>query len=98
MLDIKTKILEDAVEVMGQDETLVLTMEECSELQKECSKVFRQKGNRANLVEEMGDVLICIGYLMSLFNISEEEIQDTIDHKMYRTKKRIELNTLTLRR
>ena len=97
MLKIDEQVVKDTVKVLGQDETLMLTMEECSELQKECSKVFRCKGNRANLVEEMGDVLICIDYLKELYNISDAELQETIDHKMFRTKKRIDLNTLTLR-
>lgn len=97
MIRISKEVVNEAIEVLGQDETLVLTMEECSELQKECSKVFRNKGNRENLIEEIGDVLICVRYLTETFNISDEEIQENIDLKMYRTKKRINNNTLTLR-
>lgn len=93
----KTKdIIKDAVNILGE-EVLVLTMEECSELQKECSKVFRNKGNRENLIEEMGDVAICLNYLKEKYNITDKEIEESIDRKMYRTKRRIENGTLTMR-
>lgn len=90
-------IIQNAVEVLGE-ETLVLIMEECSELQKECSKEFRRKGNKQNIIEEIGDVLICIEYMRLMLDIPEKEIQESIDYKMLRTEERLALNTLTNRR
>lgn len=81
-----------------KDEALVITMEECAELSKECSKQFRQKGIRENIIEEMADVLICIDYLSCMYDITTEELQNIIDFKQTRTLERLQNGTLTIRR
>lgn len=91
------KICKEVVRALGKDETLVQVMEECSELQKECSKMFRNKGNRQALVEEMGDVIICLDYLRELYNISNIEILEVVNRKNARSLTRLKNGTLSNR-
>lgn len=83
----------DAVSVLG-DTTLVIAMEECSELIKEASKFYRSKGSYENIAEEIADVLICIDWLKEYLDISDESISNWRDKKESRIISRIESNTL----
>lgn len=69
----KYKNFMDAVKV---DATLCTTiaMEECSELIKAVSKAKRGKLDKENMAEEIGDVLICIDWLKSTYNINQDDI------------------------
>lgn len=44
----------------GKEVISVVAIEECSELQKEITKMMRERGNKMNLLEEMADVYICL--------------------------------------
>lgn len=62
---------------------LVITMEECGELVQACSKVIRHgyKGrHKANLTEEIGDVLAMIQIITYDLGISQKDINKQI-HK-----------------
>ena len=41
----------------GKEVISVVAIEECSELQKEITKMMRERGNKMNLLEEMADGL-----------------------------------------
>ena len=69
--------------------SLVIFMEEMSELQKEMSKVIRNKGDRFNILEELADVSICIERIKLLLNISDEELYKAMQVKMNRFEKRL---------
>lgn len=67
-----------------------------SELIKELIKYKRSKihsrekqaASREHVVEEIGDVMFMMEYLKRIFNISDEEIQQAVQEKAYRTKRR----------
>ena len=81
-------------EVSGYWQNLMgmMAMEELAELSKAISKMERsiQKGEnhkdtpklRTNVIEEMGDVLICIEALKGDYDISNQEIMEYVEHKL----------------
>lgn len=89
------KIVEKCVDILDK-ECLVISMEECAELQQAISKLYRNKPDLKNLTEEIADVLICIQYIMKGTDISESDIQYWIDYKLKRCEERIQNNTLKI--
>lgn len=67
--------------------TSVISIEECSELQKELTKFLRtdSRGNKTNLTEEMVDVYICILMLQFTYGISNDEFEMMFRKKLDRT-------------
>lgn len=76
-------VFKDVERISGYHE-LIIAMEELSELQKEISKFLRGKGDKFALIEEMGDVLICIVYLQEIFNIPTWELYKAMNIKIDR--------------
>lgn len=64
--------------------SLIIVMEELSELQKEVSKLARGRGNKINLLEEMADVSIVLERLKVLMNIQNDELNAAINVKIDR--------------
>lgn len=66
-------IYRKAVEKWGIEAQLFMLVEECAELQKAASKIYRGNKNNLDLKrqlgEEMADVLNMIDQLQSIFNI-----------------------------
>lgn len=70
---------------MNKEKLLIITMEECGELTRACSKVLRHKKedkHLVNLKEEIADVLAMLILVQESFNISHDEIVDLIDKRM----------------
>ena len=67
--------------------TSVVSIEECSELQKELTKFLRtdSEGDKTNLIEEMADVYICILMLQVTYGISNDEFEMMFRKKLDRT-------------
>lgn len=67
--------------------TSVVSIEECSELQKELTKFLRtdSEGDKTNLTEEMADVYICILMLQVTYGISNDEFEMMFRKKLDRT-------------
>ena len=84
------KILEKAIEHYGKDMQLNVAIEELSELIKEICKSKRGADNREAIIEEMADCEIMFEQLQIIFDISGEEIGDTIIEKLDRLERRIE--------
>lgn len=65
----------------------VVSIEECSELQKELTKFLRtdSEGDKTNLIEEMADVYICILMLQVTYGISNDEFEMMFRKKLDRT-------------
>ena len=63
---------------------LIITMEELSELQKEISKELRGKGDYLNILQELADVYICMGYIQEICGISDSELNKAINVKINR--------------
>ena len=63
---------------------LIIIMEELAELQQAISKSIRGKEDRTNLIEELGDVYLCIKYVQKIFDISNETLVKAINVKLDR--------------
>lgn len=68
------KKVQESNEKFGKEIKLVMCMEELSELFQALSKHYRQKGDLLNLIEELGDQLICVESMRQFYDISEEEL------------------------
>ena len=71
-------------EHLGEKTKLVICMEESAELSQALSKYYRNKPDRLNLVEEIGDMIICIESLKQLYGIKDEEICKAVNVKIDR--------------
>lgn len=100
MHELDARINNETMDRYGIERQSLVAMEELSELQKAISKLVRNpeektkplefKGLRHNLIEEMADVLICMDQLIDFYKISQYEIQDIIQAKQERQRRRLE--------
>lgn len=60
--------------------------------QKEVAKAYRDKVDYFNLLQEMGDVLICLDSLQDIFGISDEDLQKAKNVKLARNMQRVKDN------
>lgn len=81
--------LEKAIETYGKDMQLTVAIEELSELIKEICKSKRGADNRDAIIEEMADCEIMLAQMQIIFDISAEEIGDTMIAKLNRLEKRL---------
>tara|TARA_R110002126_G_scaffold166422_1_gene314121 strand:- start:72 stop:323 length:252 start_codon:yes stop_codon:yes gene_type:complete len=70
---------------------LVITMEECGELIRACSKVLRHGTEEdpkylQNLTEEMADVVAMIGVLKKAYNIDSSNMEDLVQKRLTKMK------------
>ena len=89
--------------LLGQEETLLQTMEECSELASACNQYRRtalMKGQptsktpdeaMANLKEELVDGIICIKELIMILGIDYDDLEKIERQKIERTVRRLGL-------
>ena len=94
---------EKATLLLGQEETLLQTMEECSELASACNQYRRtalMKGQPTsktpdeaitNLKEELVDAIICIKELIMILGIDYDELEKIERRKTDRTVRRLGL-------
>ena len=65
---------------------LVITMEECGELIRACSKVMRHGTENPkyleNLIDEMGDVKAMIFVLADAYHLDQREIEDAVQKRL----------------
>ena len=61
---------------------LIIGMEELSELQKEISKLIRNKEDKIAILEEMADVSVILEELKYICNIDDQLIEDAIQVKL----------------
>ena len=94
---------EKATLLLGQEETLLQTMEECSELASACNKYRRtalMKGQPTsktpdealvNLKGELVDAIICIKELIMILGIDYDDLEKIEQEKIERTVRRLGL-------
>ena len=75
-----------------QQETLVITMEECAELSQACSKLIRFEDERTaedvkNLQDEIGDLMCMIEILKEKGLVDDKQIAERINVKREKLKK-----------
>lgn len=86
------QINKQIMDIQGKGISLTIAMEECAELIQAISKFKRNKGDIDNLIEEIGDVLICIDYLIQLFYLNDEYIDEVISDKVIKTLEKLKNN------
>ena len=69
----------------GKEVISIVAIEECYELQKEITKMLRERGNKMNLLEEMADVYICLAELRQSYGITDHDLSTMIMRKITRT-------------
>lgn len=99
-VEIDARVNDETMDRYGIERQSLVAMEELSELQKAISKLVRNpeektkpleyKGLRQNLIEEMADVLICMDQLIEHYQIERSEIQELIQAKQARQRRRLE--------
>jgi NTP pyrophosphatase (non-canonical NTP hydrolase) len=82
------------IEHYGMASQLGIAMEECAELIQAISKMNRSAGfmpdsvkfceAKANLEEEMADVIVCINQLQKIYDISDSRISQLANYKICR--------------
>lgn len=88
-------LYERNIKYHGIEQETTIAMEECSELIQAISKCKRYgciNKYRENLIEEITDVLIMIDELKMIYQISDVDISDIRQYKMYRQSYRIKNN------
>ena len=68
----------------GRENEQVVLIEELSELIKEITKDIRDKGSKERVAEELGDVYICMKTCQMLFDIEDDDIQNSVNQKIGR--------------
>ena len=77
-------------ELDAQQQLMVITMEECAELQTVCSKILRQgtaEYKQKELVEELGDVYCMIQLMQQWDLVSWEDIDNREQEKLKKLEK-----------
>ena len=91
-------VLEENIRENGVVLETVIAMEELAELIQAISKVKRYGFGgkyQDNLIEEIADVSIVIREIMMIFGISDGDINEVIDSKIQRIKKRLDKTEYT---
>lgn len=86
-------ILEKSIKTYGVEKTLLVCIEEMSELIQAITKIERYPGDQKryeNVIEEIADVSICIEYLRKIYYISDNQIKKEINKKIRRQEMRME--------
>lgn len=66
-----------------------IAMEEFAELQQQISKQIRGYGDKLGLLEEMADAYVCLSFLESIFDISQDDLKKAIDVKLQRERENL---------
>lgn len=89
----EVKIYDKAISHYGIKHQLLMVMEECSELSKECSKVYRALDEGGTfridgLAEEIADVQITTGQIQRFFGL-KDKVKEQRKGKLRRLAERI---------
>jgi arginine/lysine/ornithine decarboxylase len=74
--------------------TIIIAIEELSELQKELCKMLRGSANNKNLVEELADVVIMLQAIQTIFKIHDLNVLEQVTLKESRTLELIKKDNL----
>ena len=72
----------------GEDEKLVIAMEELGELTQAISKFMRYGNNRTDVLEEMADVRVAMYTIQEIVGINDELLDNAVTVKLNRIKNR----------
>jgi len=75
---------------MNKEKVLIITMEECGELTRACSKILRhgyvQQKHINNLHEELGDVVAMTRLVQELYEIDDDVLEFFVDKRQLKMK------------
>ena len=87
-------ILAEAQKRFGFRNQIVVTSEELAELTQALLKYLRYPNHdeamektRENVIEEMADVMICLGHVEMIFDVRQEELDKVIRAKLERMER-----------
>ncbi len=90
----KQVVWRESIRKYGKEMQSIVCMEECSELIQAISKCLRGKPDATdNLAEEMADVTICLHLLQEMYGITDEQLDEWIDHKTIRQLARMKADS-----
>lgn len=84
--EIPDKFISEALENDGTLYQDFCCVEECSEFQKEVTKILRNEGNKAHLEEEIADLFLVLQICIKNHDLSEDRIKEHIQYKIKRTR------------
>jgi hypothetical protein len=87
----RAKVYDQALETFGQENQLIVALEELSECQKEICKALRGQLDLTNLAEEVADAIIMLEQVQRILSV------DTVDWWMDRKVERLHLRILSTR-
>ena len=75
---------------MDREKLLVITMEECGELVRACSKILRHGTEKdpkymQNLIEELADVIAMTGLVIDEFEVDDVILAKAIQRRVLKT-------------
>lgn len=82
----RKRIIRKSIERQHWKTKCTIAMEEFAELQQQVSKQIRGYEDRVGLLEEMADAYICLEFLKSIFDITEDDVKRAIDVKLLRER------------
>lgn len=88
-----TEVQTAVIKKYGKIIQTFVAIEEMSELMKELSKNMRGEKNHDALVEEVADVYIMLDQIMTMYELTDEEVTEMIHEKLKRTEERLKVNT-----
>ena len=80
------KIYDDAIEFFGVTSQKIMVIEEMSELTKELCKELRNRGNVAQIADELADVEITLAQIKIIYDI-HQKVEEHKDFKLNRFAK-----------
>jgi NTP pyrophosphatase (non-canonical NTP hydrolase) len=84
--EIPDKFISEALENDGTLYQDFCCVEECSEFQKEVTKILRNKGNKEHLEEEIADLFLVLQICIKNHDLNEERIKQHIKYKIKRIR------------
>ena len=83
----KALSIDDGTGIPPKYSKLAKIIEEMNELEIEITKEMTGTGDRMHVIEELGDVMMCIQYIKKIFNITDDDIQKSLQVKIDRLDK-----------
>lgn len=80
-------VIKASTQTADNDIHLIICMEELAELSQALAKYLKGEGDEINILEEVADVLICIGYIQEIVGLYDDEIVSAINVKIDRIQK-----------
>lgn len=85
---LENNLINQLIDKFGKDRQVMQTLEEFSELQKELLKnINRNKDNKKEILEEFVDVTFMLKQIKAIYNFTDKEIQEELEHKLSKVAK-----------